>query len=180
LACLPYSRRSDKTDLRNEVKLLSDDKIRSGIRLARKISPNILTIHLDQITRSILVENRPEVAEFGNFVSGLFGIGVPEAVSTLLPVACKILKAQMFHHVKPFLLSQKLAMSLKGRHSDLNQITSVLMSQSYANDVVDRFSSISLQISRQERGIRCDGRFRIIYLLGDDVSDPSSITNGLL
>ena len=180
LACLPYSRRSDKTDLRNEVKLLSDDKIRSGERLARKILPTILTIHLHKITRSILVQTRLEVAAFGNFLSGLFGMGVPEAVSSLLPVACKILQAQMIHKVKPFVFSQKLAMSLNGRHSDLTQTTSVLMSQSYANDVVDKFSSISLQISRQERGIGCDGRFRIIYLLGDDVSDASSITNGLL
>jgi len=82
--------------------------------------------------------------------------------------------------VKPLLFSPELAMPLNDRHSDLNQTASVLIPRYYTNDVVDRLLSSSLQFSPHERVIRQDGPIRMIYLVGEDVSDQSSITNGLL
>jgi hypothetical protein len=177
---LPFSRRGDNADSLNEVKLLSQDKIRTGNRLAKNILPNINTIDLSKITQKILEDKQPEVAAFGNFLSCIFEAGVPEAVSDLLPVACKILKAQMRHNVQSLLFSPELAMSLIGRHSDLTQTAPVLISRYYSNGVVNGLSSIGLQFSPHERVIRQDGPIRMIYLVGEDVSDQSSITNGLL
>ncbi len=85
-----------------------------------------------------------------------------DAVSDILPVACKILNAQINNNVRPCCLARNL--SLNGRHSNLNQSASVSISVSYAHDVVDRCSLNSPPISREDRVIRYDGPVRVLYI----------------